>query len=526
MTLFTVERFERMPRPLPLGRESGLVILPLAHTSTTMVESLYRFRDQSPGRGDTALRTDPIRKNDGLYATLLYTFARAKWAKRKQAPTEPAWIRGVPSPLVQEINRQRFLDQTEERFANFPLGGFDYAVSAHPNSLLHQTEKAFSSDRLWRIHQWGYLQPIFLWDEFRETGLRDRSPHVRQTHMRDAYVLMQLITRNTRLPRWIRIVLSIAALTHDVFTVAGGDSMKWCDSGVLNEERLYGELLSTTGWETLVKRFCLPRKKATQLLIDTVQGRGPYRHLLKLVDWIAYLGRDVSVYARMVRSAQDARVAQEDFSHFINRHPRLCRLWETIGVENGQVFLRDIDAYITFARARMHLYHEVYLNPELRYREFLIATVIGSALYEDGALTKEFLLRSTDFDLDEIFTKALELDDLSQLNDKIGQPTIETFGRREEGLQREAELLAEGVRLVLLEDLSAYRIKPGIDFLVQTPEGLKSFAETCSAEADWLQHSSKLKQPVRIYYVRDARVPPVLDSALRRYHARRTTHSP
>lgn len=179
------------------------------------------------------------------------------------------------------------------------------------------------------IAQWGYLDPIAIQDEFPESRLRFRSAHVRQMHMRDAYALMQLIARKNRLPRWARIVLAVAALTHDVVTIAGGDSMKWCD------------------------------------------------------------------------------------------------------------------------------------------------------------------------------------------------PTLETFVSQEDALRREAELLAEGVPIVMLEDLSNYRIKPGVDFSVQTAHGLKTFEEVDPETASWLRSRSKLDEPIRIYYVHDARLTPLLNDALHRFYQRR-----
>ncbi len=529
MTTLTVKRFEEMIRPLRLGRESGLVILPLAQSVDALHKGLYHLKDDSPIRGDRALKRETLSRDTGLYARLACSFAEERWKKRGPTAQQPAWVRGVSHALAQEIGRQRFLDTTGmERPAHFPLGGFDYVVLPKRNSLVHQVERAFKSDRLWNIAQWGYLEPIAIHDEFRETTLRYRSPHVRQMHMRDAYTLMQLITRKNRLPGWIRIVLAVAALTHDVFTIAGGDSMKWCDPKHLHEERLYAELLHTTGWDEIVKRFRLPKRRATKLLIDTVQGRGPYRELLKLVDWTAYLGRDIAVYARMVRGTPAARDKQAAFADFIRSHPKICALWETIGVDNERIFLRDAKVYADFARARMHMYHQVYLHPELRYREFLIAAVIGRALYEDGVLTKERLLNSTDHDLDQIFCEFLEINHIGQLHEKIGRPTLETFASREDALRREAELIAEGVPIVMLEDLSDYCIKPGVDYLVQTADGLKTFEEVDPETAVWLKLHSKLTEPIRIYYVRNARLTPTLDEALRRFYQRRkaTTSTP
>lgn len=419
------------------------------------------------------------------------------------------------------LRKRHMIDRErgEECHNRFDLTGFDYAVLEDPNSLLRLTEKAFGNERLEHIGQWGLLEWSIVEGDYRDPISTHRSPHRRRGHMRDAYALMVLITERMRLPRWVKIVLRIAALTHDVFTIAGGDTMKQCAPKELHEELIYQERLDQTGWLELAKHFGLPETKARKLLVDTVQGRGPYRDLMKLVDWMAYVARDAVVY-------RNISAPQEETARFMEDHPRACGFWESIHITNGQIHLTDIDQYITLARLRMRLYHEVYLSANMRYKEFLIAGVVGRALYEDGEITKDLLLRWTDHDLDKVLCEAMGVASNYELDRRVGRPHVELFQTGDEARRREQQLLAEGVKLVFVEDLSNYRIRPGLDFLFKTDDGsLTPFHELRLDIAEELTRASRLTDPVRLYYVRNTDLPPKLVVALDRYHERRR-HNP
>lgn len=435
----------------------------------------------------------------------------------------PPWVKHLPRPLRQLLVRDRLFTSDEElqSMHGFELSGFDYAVTDDPTSLLARTEQAFRNHRLGGIRQWGYLEYSMAADDTGWLVITDRCPHMRQGHMRDAYALMTLITENIELPSWVKIVLRIAALTHDVFTIAGGDSMKWCDSA-LHEERLYAELLPTTGWKELVQTYGLPEEEATRVLIDTVQGRGAYRDLLKIVDWLAYLGRDIDIYKCLPQFTVEGRSEHRDLSKLIRSNLRLCGIWEMVCFKNGQMHLTDIKRYLPFAQIRMKMYHSLYLHPHMRYREFLMASVIGQTLYQEGVLTREDLLRWTDFELDQAFCEALGLPSLYALEARMSRHQIELFQRREEALARERALLEDGVELVFVEDLFDYRIKPGTHLRFRTPNGrARSFGELRRGAAKKLEALSKLEHPVRLYYARSSDLPDTLQRGLKNYHTRR-----
>lgn len=418
-----------------------------------------------------------------------------------------------PTPRL-EIPAQRYV-------SNFSLAGFEYAVLEDPQSLLHQTEEAFGNHRLEHVGQWGLLEWSVPPDDSRDPILTYRCPHRRRWHMRDAYALMTLVTEGMHLPKWEKTVLRIAAETHDGFTVAGGDTMKHCDPQRLHEERVYGERLLQTGWLALAKRFRLPEPRARKLLVDTVQGHGPYRDLMKLVDWMAYLARDAVVYQHMSANLWTSGFAHPETLRFMDEHPRACGLWESIRIKNGQVFLTDLEQYIVMARLRMRLYHEVYLSASMRYKEFLIAGVVGRALYEDGVIDKDLLLRWTDHDLETVLCQALGVRSNYELDQRIGRPHVELYQSTDEAHRREEQLLREGVKLVFTENLLNYRIRPGLDFLGEADDGsLQPFHLLRPDVAEELTRASRLEHPVRLYYASTTDLPPKLIEALDRYHAR------
>lgn len=522
MSRITVQRMESLVRGFSIGQPAGLTFLPPPPRVEDTEAGIALLRAQRPDW----LPVNPsfLAPEVSLNTTMIGGIVNAAHQAYYESGRGRRWIRQLPTALQQIILRDRYLfDGTMDGhgIAGLQLAGFDAFIRDDDN-LLHQVETAFRSNRLAGIHQWGYLEYVTLNTNDRWLVITDRSPHSRQIHMRDAYALMCLITHNARLPQWVRIVLRVAALTHDVFTIAGGDSMKWCDPEGLHEEKLYASELAQTGWSELAQRLNLPVPQATELLIETVQGRGRYRHALKLVDWLAYLTRDAEAYRQMPQISIDAERTHAHICGRIAAHPRLCGLWDDIYIEDDHVFFTDVARYEALAEVRMLLYHELYLHPRMRYLEYLMASVVGKALYENGQITKTDLLHWSDHNLDRVFCEALDVPSLTELHQIIGHPSLELYKTPEEGLRREAELLARGVHLVFLENLSTLRIKPGIDFQVRTTGGsIKPFHDVRPGTADDLQRCSTLVWPVRLYYVENAKLPAPLVTMLAAYHARR-----
>ena len=88
--------------------------------------------------------------------------------------------------------------------------------------------------------------------------------------------------------------LSVAALTHDIFTPAGGDSTKLLYPAMFDEDANYKDLFVTAGWKTLQGKYSFDE----QLILQTVQGKLYFGQILDLADKLGYVSRDARLRAQ------------------------------------------------------------------------------------------------------------------------------------------------------------------------------------------------------------------------------------
>lgn len=386
---------------------------------------------------------------------------------------------------------------------HFPFGGFGYSIAEE--GMVETVARIFGLLRLQYVGQLGFLQdPIFGWS--RGVVQPARFTHTRFLHSLDVYALVTLIARNN----WKKLgaeqvrALQVAALTHDVLTPAGGDTIKHIDPRLLNEDSHYREVLS----QEEVAGWCILNHIDQPLLVDTVAGKGLLGSLLDLADKIAYVGRDTSQYLTYPHQQGEAVDPQQPWppeyraiQRIISDVPDICTLWDAVSIKDGQVFVEDVDRLVQFLTLRARMFQGLYLNVYARYGEERVMETLVNHLYTTGRLSRNDLLAMTDFEL----IQAVE-DFFGILNPNISVdfkemgPHFEFFPDLESARKRERELLESGVVFVKAEDVKE-SANPATDILVQEDGNILPLCEARPKAAERIERIIGTPNPVRVSYL-------------------------
>ncbi|MDD5144860.1 MAG: hypothetical protein PHW72_01935 [Candidatus Pacebacteria bacterium] len=272
-----------------------------------------------------------------------------------------------------------------------PFSSTDFYVEIDEEGIYHDlcNESAFL--RLFGISQLGYLvspRPQDLPNGECIYYLKPQFHHTRGTHSLQVAILMDVIlARNGFKERAPRI---LAAGCHDIGTPAGGDSVKRADPKNLDEEANFSYVMQRRGLARKWRKkygFCLAEAQRM------VNGFGPYGHLLDIIDKIAYTAVDCMYVGRE---------RPEKIMNFCLKHPLVMDVWQDIkySPEHGFVF-SDPERMYDFLLLRAYEFQEFLYNPYSRGMDLYLKSKV-QPLYDKGILTKEQLLRLTDFQLEGI----------------------------------------------------------------------------------------------------------------------------
>jgi HD superfamily phosphohydrolase len=416
---------------------------------------------------------------------------------------EPRWIHKYPVSIRTQA-RYNYTIHNEDPLAimnAFPNTGISYMITE--DGLCEDLEQMFKLRRLQGIRQLGFLQAPWF------SSLKYESPlaeHNRLMHSYDVMTIATLIAYNNNLPKGLFNTLRAAAMTHDMGTPAGGDSVKLIDLEALDEDHNYARLLAQFPER---KRLWRKYRISERRLIATVQGKGLLGQLLDIADKIAYVARDLWACDPFIQYAQKQleQYGLRTLLSLLHRYPNPCSLWDSVVVENGQVMITNPAALTAFLKIRTLLFRELYYHPHARFGEYLISRLLVKSLYVQGKLTRDQLLKMRDDELQRILNAEYPVG--RELNWK---PVVEilsegaqckSFKDIDEAERFRKELQEQGKVFVLLEDTRNAIIKTAVHLPVATKEGPKPFKEAFPGDAREIEEMALIAPAIHVYYLKD-----------------------
>ncbi|TAK05669.1 hypothetical protein EPO33_00785 [Patescibacteria group bacterium] len=408
----------------------------------------------------------------------------------------PQWFDALPEAYRREAERQYAIHATEDPniALGFPytrLGG--YVVDLDERGMLGQAYHLFRLQRLNFIRQLAWLtQPVLPQDA--HDIYPARYEHNRLSHVEDVAAVANLLGHGLGLSETEVRTLTLAAMTHDARTPAGGDTTKLLDRDYFDEDKHYGELLARDGVADFLREFGID----AAFLTATVQGEGLLGTLLDLADKTAYLSRDAaSFHYRFRNELADCPEGQAVHDLLIKR-PDVCAAWRCAEVRGGKLVLRDPEALAEMLRLRALLFRSLYFHPGARYTEWIVSHIVLRHLVKSGEIRKEDLLEWNDQELDLHVQRYTNFG----LGSVFGDPVYEGFDDEASAEARRTELLADNENCVTIERLPA-KIGSGTKFLVLGPRKRKPLplAEAYPELAAPVDALARVVQPYRLYWV-------------------------
>ena len=408
---------------------------------------------------------------------------------------EPSWTKKMPMS-VRTYMRLHYALTQEDAFqivGTLRHTGLSYMTTE--GGLCEDIFHAFGLGRLNHIKQLGFLQIPIYNDYLRSAPLSESS---RWVHSLDVMAIASVIGHNFKLSEPDMNMLRTLALTHDVATPAGGDSVKMVDIERLDEDANYHLILDRVDFASLATKYHLKR----EVLLDGIFNKGMLGEILDIADKLAYVARDIDTCRHHLEAGAylHDHLGLQTLLQLLERFPYVCSIWDCVGkTEDGRPCFTDIRRLVAFLKVRLLLFRELYYHPASRFGEFLMSRLFVKVLYEKGTLTRDELLVMTDEDLhhklDEEFGIGLALDTCSSELARVRE-----FSTLEEAQAFVDTLKREGNLFVLLDD---YRrsIKTGTHFLVSTPQGARTLDEADPGSAQELNEMATMLPMVHVYYL-------------------------
>jgi hypothetical protein len=431
---------------------------------------------------------------------------------------EPRWADRLPTLAKRHFRFSHYLGDGFDPLVivpHIPHTGIGYTIA--DDGLMADAADTF---RIFRLG--GIRQLAFLHDPLSE-GFALHFDHTRLCHVVDVMAIATLMATRNRIPRADWRALRVAALTHDVLTPAGGDTTKSVDWKAFDEDAHYPEAFERFAAGPFLRR---QRLSAGQLA-SIVRNEGVLGRLLDIADKIAYVGRDAWNYVHRIHLIRKERSeepsAYRRIEAILNAHPMVCGVWDSVVVADGQVFVRDGERLGDFLELRARLFRDLYFNPEARFLEHTLASIIIRDLYESGRLTRDRLLTMVDGELEGLFSEVLEVyfAGKSLIVTDSDHARVETFASQAAAERREDELEATGDYVVMNETFVG-ATSPGTKILVLKDGHIQPFSEAYPEKTEALLEIVRNDRPYRLYYfpVDQCRAP-WFRGAMERYRARR-----
>ena len=419
---------------------------------------------------------------------------------------EPKWTRFVSKEILSELRRHWLISEYFDPLAILlhcrERLGFSCAIC--DGGLIYDVCSALNIFRLHRIRQLAFLHDPPIMGADIESGLGMCFSHTRYFHSLLVMAVAGLLGRQAKLSRYFLRHLVVAALTHDVLTPAGGDSVKPLDPDAFDEDQHYAEAFrDNPKWDAVKKKHCLSERR----LIEIVAGHGILGRLLDIADKTAYVAHDMGAY---LASEQNLPLFGSSHGHGgvcdIRNFPYLskrgvCQLWDCVSIENGMVVVNDANRLIDFLTLRALMFRYLYCNPLARCCEQVIVFLVVNILYQEGGITRRMLLDMDDDQLNELLSRYTCHQNFRAkvLREKI-TPRIEEFPSEREAKERIRTFLKRDQDLFFVLETMPRSSKQPLQYLVRSESGrIQPLEEAYPSSVEVIRSIDDDPNPTKLY---------------------------
>ncbi len=415
---------------------------------------------------------------------------------------EPDWMRHL-SPDMRSDIRHRWItsDNFDPLWIFWYQRGLGFSFGIWTDGFVHDIAIAFNLFRLGCVRQLGFLHDPVVNDLTADVGMAENFHHSRLAHVAKVGAVAGLIARQIKLPPKLTRIVIAAGLTHDKLTPAGGDSVKPIDPAGLDEDAHYHEIFENNPyWEQVSQRHGLD----ADLLIRTVNGQGLLGQILDLADKTTYVAHDAEAYLKWNHPKKFGITPPPGFMEIAELYRKLrqtsCRLWDCVEIVAGQLVITNPKRLAGFLKLRALMFKYLYFNPRARYREQMLALLILEPLYHEGHLTREMLIRMTDWELWGWMTDFTGCEIREQLSYSNKAPMVEAFATEEEALARLRVLHTDDQTLLFMLETFPEPSRKAVQMLVRDEAGMvRPFTEACPEEAKEILAIGRDPAPVKLY---------------------------
>jgi hypothetical protein len=385
-----------------------------------------------------------------------------------------------------------------ENRTELPVAGLRYAVSDATESLYAQTVRVAGLNRLSHIRQLSYIHLPIKRDYFGVAHAAPTFPHTRFQHSCDVMAIAALIGERIGLDAQDMRTIKVAALTHDVFTVAGGDAIKDIDPLALDEDAAYPKLFERPDWPEFERTFGLDRA----LLTSIIRNEGPLGQLLDWADKIGYVARDLTEYRLLAHRASSCLERVRDLDAYVLFQSRVCRIWESLVLRDGVIACTDPDALAEFLRARVILFRDLYYGERTQFLRTFVRCVVGFLLAR-GTLQHADLFEKNDMWLNH---QILQQTDVycggAFTSSSLGQPAVHRYRTMGEAY-RAANDYFSAYKDSIVAVCERRLLNPRLDLPVVVHGAVRPFMEACPDKAKHISDLTRTETPILLFVLRN-----------------------
>lgn len=426
---------------------------------------------------------------------------------------EPPWMTELPTAVQGNLRYDAAIQRFDDPhiMPEVPFTGIGYLL--REDGLFKKVADALY---LWRLFEIAQLSNLT--DPTRDYP--QRFIHSRLAHSMTVYVIMALILFNNRkaIPKGLFKNGCVAALIHDIATVAGGDGTKMVDPGYFCEEKNFAEYLNL--FRHRWKKICEDLGLDESWITDIVNGCGLGGKILNISDKWGYGSYDTSVFLNRY-CPNDWRLQPAGYTEvqdFIQQNPLAFSAWDSVKVMGDEVFFLSPESLGQALFARAMMIEKLYYEKDSRSFEAVLANIVLKYLFAKGKLDRQKLFLMNDNDLEEIVSQFTGIPFSFHYGHALGTIESEAFASIEEAYRRETEIIASGNAFVVLEDCRG-RINPATDFLtLDHNKRIRPFSEACPEMTEKIHEKTTLKELIFLHRLTSVEIKPSVAKILEKFH--------
>ncbi len=434
---------------------------------------------------------------------------------------EPGWVKHLSASMRHEMHYGWLTGDYFEPFGILPHRrdlGFAFAVKS--DGMVHDVCIALNVFRLDGIKQLGFLHDPVVNNDGADIGLAMRFHHTRFMHSLLVMATVSLIGKQVGLSEYEIKHLQIAALTHDVLTPAGGDSVKPIDFAGFDEDAHYAEVFhNNPEWEQVRNQYELDEA----LLTSIVGGQGVLGQLLDIADKTSYVAHDLDAFLMMTDPRKYSWIVPpQGLLDIWNLReaiePETCKLWDKVRIIDGQVVITDPRRLAGFLKLRALMFRHLYQNPRARYREQMLSVLILEPFYHEGVVTREQLLKMGDYELEQLLGQLTGLPDFRiEMSHTWHAPDIESFPDLEHALARLRAIAHVKPKTLFMLEVFPQPSKKAVWYLVlDGRKEVRPLAEAFPKLATDILDSGVDHEPAKLYILSQEKTRRIIPKQLHR----------